>query len=87
MPQLIGRWRGAVVDGGGRSADALLVTHRRQVIMRLNEGERRMAAGYAPDLTSVLPVMHRWQSGARLREVAADWPFLGSVAMAEARER
>lgn len=88
MPDVIGRWRGAVADDGERSIDVLLNgCRRRRIDVRLKERGKRMATGYAPDLPTVLPDLHRWQSGSRLREVVADWPFFGSVAMAEARER
>ena len=46
-----------------------------------------MAVGLAPSLPAVVAITLMWQSGQRLRDVAAAWPLFGSVEMAEARER
>jgi Family of unknown function (DUF6193) len=65
----------------------LLTFDKRQVIVRLLANGDHMAVGPAPSLSAVVAVTEMWQSGERLRDVAAAWPFFGSVELAEARER
>jgi hypothetical protein len=84
---VVGTWRSAVVDDGKRSTEVLLTFDKRQFIVWLAANGEQMAAGPAPSLSAVVAITRMWQSGQRLREVAAAWPLFGSVEMAEARER
>ena len=84
---LVGIWRSAVVQDGERSTEMLLTFDKRQFIVRLLANGDRMAVGPAPSLPAVVAITHMWQSGQRLRDVAAAWPLFGSVELAEARER
>ncbi|GAA2683641.1 hypothetical protein [Actinoplanes palleronii] len=82
-----GRQRSAVVTRGDRSAALLLSSWQRQFRLSLRAGRSTMLAGPAPDLVTAAAPARLWLGGARPGEVAARWPFLGSVALAEARER
>ncbi|BCJ75989.1 hypothetical protein CS0771_55330 [Catellatospora sp. IY07-71] len=55
--------------------------------MSVQARQRMLAQGFAPDLAAVADTVARWQGGARATELAAVWPYLGSVRLAEARER
>ncbi|MEV6814780.1 DUF6193 family natural product biosynthesis protein [Micromonospora sp. NPDC051296] len=68
-------------------ADLLLSPWMRRFHLTLRVGRSTLLQGHAPDLAAAAEVTWRWLSGARPGQVAAVWPFLGSVAMAEARER
>jgi hypothetical protein len=76
-----------VVEDDERSTDVLLRHDRRRIVVRLVAKGSWMASGLIPHLPAVVAITHVWQSGARLRDVAATWPFFGSVELAEARER
>jgi len=84
---VVGIWRSAVVDDGDRSTDVLLSFDKRRSTVRLAANDAWMATGSAPSLSAVVAITHMWQSGQRLRDVAAAWPLFGSVELAEARER
>lgn len=79
--------RTAVVAAGDRRADLGLGRQGRSFHLALRRGRSTSLQGFAPDLTTAARAAWRWLSGARPGEIAADWPFLGSVALAEARER
>jgi len=77
----------AVGDGEHRHAALMLSPFRRQFRLTLREGRRVLLGGHAPDLAVAAAAARPWLDGQRPGAVAAGWPFLGSVALAEARER
>ena len=79
--------RAATVEHGELHADLLLSPWQRQFYLALRAGRTTLLQGYAPDLKTAASAAQLWLSGARPGQVAAAWPCLGSVALAEARER
>lgn len=79
--------RTATVDNGELHADLLLSPWQRRFYLALRTGWSTLLQGYAADLATAAGAARLWLSGARPGQVAAAWPFLGSVALAEARER
>jgi hypothetical protein len=79
--------RTATVENGELHADLLLSPWQRRFHLALRIGRFTLLQGYAPDLATAVGAATLWLSGARPEQVAAGWPFLGSVALAEARER
>ena len=77
----------ATVESGERRADLLLSRSERSFYLALRVGAFTLLQGYASDLMMAARAALLWLSGARPGQVAAVWPFLGSVALAEARER
>jgi hypothetical protein len=65
----------------------LLSPWKRQFHLALRAGRSTLLQGYAADLATAAGAARLWLSGARPGEAAAAWPFLGSAALAEARER
>src|SRR5689334_12944267 len=81
-----GPHRSATAANGDRIADLVLGRQKREFFLSLRLGGSRMLQGRAPDLTTTAAPARQWLAGARPGEIAAAWPFLGSVALAEARE-
>ncbi|GIJ50547.1 hypothetical protein Val02_74330 [Virgisporangium aliadipatigenens] len=79
--------RTATVENGELHADLLLSPWKRQFYLALRAGRTTLLQGYAPDLATAAEAARLWLSRARPGQVAAAWSFLGSVALAEARER
>jgi hypothetical protein len=79
--------RAATVGDGGRHADLRLSVRERRFYLALRGGRTTLLQGYAGDLPMTAGAAWRWLSGEPAGRVAAAWPFLGSVALAEARER
>jgi hypothetical protein len=79
--------RTAVVDNGELVADLLLSPWQPLLRLALRTGRSTLLQGNAVDLASAAGAAWLWLSGTRPGQVAAAWPFLGSVALAEARER
>jgi hypothetical protein len=79
--------RTARVQIGDRQAEAVLDPWRRQFVTELRDETRMVASGATQHLADAAVAMDRWVSGARASQVAAECPFLGSVELAEARER
>lgn len=79
--------RTAAVVHAELRADLLLSPWERRFWLFLRNGPRTMLTGYAADLAAAAGAARLWLAGTRPAEVAAAWPFLGSVALAEARER
>ncbi|HKT02055.1 MAG TPA: DUF6193 family natural product biosynthesis protein [Rugosimonospora sp.] len=79
--------RTATVDNGELQAHLLLNPWRRQFYLALRADRSILLQGYAPDLAAAAKAAQLWVSGTEPGLVAAAWPFLGSVALAEARER
>ncbi|MFC7242116.1 DUF6193 family natural product biosynthesis protein [Catellatospora aurea] len=79
--------RNATVSAGELRADLLLSPWQRRFWLFLRDGRRTLLSGYAADLAEAAGAARLWLDGARPGETAAAWPFLGSVALAEARER
>ncbi|MEU4155176.1 DUF6193 family natural product biosynthesis protein [Actinoplanes sp. NPDC026670] len=79
--------RTAAVSNGERNAYLILSARERKIILGLCLERSVMVSGYAPDVAVAADAAHEWLSGARPPVVAAAWPFLGSVALAAARER
>jgi hypothetical protein len=79
--------RTATVRNGEARADLLLNPWKRQIHLALRTGGVTLLRGHATDLATAADAARQWLSGARPGQVAAAWPFLGSVALAEARER
>jgi hypothetical protein len=79
--------RTARVENGELHADLLLSPWKQQFHLALRAGHTTLVQGYAPDLAAAAEAARLWLSGVRPGQVAAAWPFLGSVALAEARER
>ncbi|GIG88759.1 DUF6193 family natural product biosynthesis protein [Plantactinospora endophytica] len=75
------------VESGELRADLLLSPWQRRFHLALRAGRYTLLQGYAPDLAAAADAARSWLSGTRPGQVAAVWPFLGSVALAEARER
>jgi hypothetical protein len=75
------------VDTGDRYADLILSPWDRRFYLLLGDVRPRLLQGYAVDLAGTAGAARLWLSGERPGAVAASWPFLGSVALAEARER
>jgi hypothetical protein len=79
--------RTATVENGELHADLLLSPWKRLFRLALRAGRMTMLQGNAPDLATAVDAARLWLSRLRPGQVAAAWPFLGSVALAEARER
>ncbi|BCJ65657.1 hypothetical protein GCM10009779_03000 [Polymorphospora rubra] len=79
--------RTATVGNGELCADLLLSPWERKFYLALRAGRSTLLQGHAADLAAAAGAARLWLSGARPGQVAAVWPFLGSVALAEARER
>ncbi|MFC6021423.1 DUF6193 family natural product biosynthesis protein [Plantactinospora solaniradicis] len=79
--------RTARVESGELRADLLLSPWERKFYLALRAGRSTLLQGYATDLSAAAAAARLWLSGVRPGQVAAAWPFLGSVALAEARER
>lgn len=79
--------RTATVGNGELHADLLLSPRKRRFLLALRAGRTTLLQGYAPDLATAADAARLWLSRTRPGQVAAAWPFLGSVALAEARER
>jgi hypothetical protein len=82
-----GAHRYASAGDDGRCADLRLWRRQRRIRLVLSAGATLMLHGFAADVPATVGAARRWLGGARPGEVAAAWPFLGSVALAEARER
>ena len=78
--------RTAVVESGERCVRVFVDDRQPGFIVSLKEGNAAVVRGVAPDLVSTADVVHNWVSGARGSEMAAVWPFLGSVELHRARE-
>jgi hypothetical protein len=86
--QELGRRHCSTVGDGCRSVDLAMSHRERQFSLSPHaSGGRSQLFGNAPDLAAAAVAARLWLTGARLGEVAAACPFLGSVALAEARER
>ncbi|BEL06214.1 hypothetical protein Q0Z83_044050 [Actinoplanes sichuanensis] len=79
--------RTATVDNGERTAYLNLSPRMRRITLGLRLERTVMLSGHAPDLAVAADAAHAWLAGARPPDVAATRPFLGSVALATARER
>jgi hypothetical protein len=79
--------RTATVDNGERNAYLILSPWERRFLLGLRTERSVMLGGDAPDLAAAAGAAQAWLSGARPVVVAEAWPFLGSVALAAARER
>ncbi|WP_327002315.1 DUF6193 family natural product biosynthesis protein [Dactylosporangium sp. NBC_01737] len=79
--------RTAAVEHGERNAYLILSPWQRRFILGLRTGRAVMLGGHAPDLAVAADAARAWLSGTAPPAVAAAWPFLGSVALATARER
>lgn len=79
--------RRATVENGELRASLLLSPRKRLFRLALCTGRTRLLKGFAPDLATAADAARLWLSRTRPGHVAAVWPFLGSVALAEARER
>ncbi|MBW6435679.1 hypothetical protein KZ829_18210 [Actinoplanes hulinensis] len=79
--------RRATVADGARSADLGLEFRDHPFYLALRDGRMTCLQGLPPDAAAAAAAADRWLSGERPGPVAAAWPFLGSVALAEARER
>jgi hypothetical protein len=79
--------RTATVEHEELHADLLLSPWQRRFYLALRTGRTTLLQGYAPDLATSAEAAWLWLSRTRPGQVAAAWPFLGSVALAEARER
>jgi hypothetical protein len=86
-PREIGGPRTATVENGKLHADLTLSPWKRGFYLALRRSRRTMLQGFASDLAVASGAVWGWLSGARPGAVASAWPFLGSVALAEARER
>ncbi|MCM0675230.1 DUF6193 family natural product biosynthesis protein [Micromonospora phytophila] len=85
--QSVSPHRVATVEHGELRADLLLSPWERKFYLALRAGRSTLLQGHATDLAAAAGAARLWLSGARPGQVAAVWPFLGSVALAEARER
>ncbi len=79
--------RTAIAVNGERNAYLVLSPWERKFILSLRTERAVMLGGHTPDMAIVADAAQAWLSGARPSVVAAAWPFLGSVALASARER
>lgn len=77
----------ATAANGELRADLLLSPRERRFSLSLRAGRNVLLQGRTADLAATAGAAGLWLSGARPGAVAAAWPFLGSVALAEARER
>ncbi|MBL7253844.1 DUF6193 family natural product biosynthesis protein [Paractinoplanes lichenicola] len=75
----------ATVEFGERAADLRTISYPFRLSLRT--GRMNLLHGLPPDLATATGVAGRWLRGERPGRIAAAWPFLGSVAQAEARER
>jgi hypothetical protein len=88
LPGSVEKWYlDAVIEHGNRKADLVLGHDQRRFRLKLRDDKSGLLYGFAADLATAAGAAGQWLSGARPGEVAAAWPFLGSVALAEARER
>lgn len=85
--QCVNPHRTATVENGELHADLLLSPWKRQFRLVLRAGRTALLHGFAPDLATAADAARRWLSRTPPGHVAAAWPFLGSVALAQARER
>ncbi|WP_328471252.1 DUF6193 family natural product biosynthesis protein [Actinoplanes sp. NBC_00393] len=83
----LSRHRRAGVSSGELRADLTARRGQRQFYLALRTGRFTALQGFAPDLAVAAQAARMWLAGTRPGEVAAAFPFLGSVALAEARER
>jgi hypothetical protein len=74
-------------ESDGPNANLMLWRRERKFRLALRTGKFWMLHGFAADLATAARAAQSWLGGARPGEVAAAWPFLGSIALAEARER
>ncbi|MEV4352344.1 DUF6193 family natural product biosynthesis protein [Actinoplanes sp. NPDC049596] len=79
--------RAARVERDGRRADLVLSSTDGRFYLALRAGETVLLQGFAADLEAAAGAARIWLAGSRPGAAAAAWPFLGSVALAEARER
>jgi hypothetical protein len=84
---VVGAHRGATVRHGDLQADVMLGWAERSFRLNLRSGRSVVMQGFAPDLAAAARPARRWLAGARAPAIAAAFPFLGSVALAEAEER
>jgi hypothetical protein len=77
----------ATVDNGEQNAYVILSPWERKFILSLRTERAVILGGHAPDLRIAADAAQAWLSGTQPSAVAAAWPFLGSVALAIARER
>ncbi|WP_306210436.1 DUF6193 family natural product biosynthesis protein [Actinoplanes sp. RD1] len=78
--------RTATVDNDQRSAYVILSAWERKFTLGLRTEQRVVLGGHAPDLAIAADAALAWLSGARPPAMATAWSFLGSVALAKARE-
>ncbi|WP_127507692.1 DUF6193 family natural product biosynthesis protein [Actinoplanes solisilvae] len=79
--------RTATVENHERNAYLILGARERRFVLGLRAERTVMLSGYAPDLRIAADATQAWLTGKRPPAIAAEWPFLGSVALAIARER
>ncbi len=79
--------RTAAVDSNERNAYLILSPWERKFILGLRTERMVVLSGHAPDMAIAADAGQAWLTGAQPSVVAAAWPFLGSVALAVARER
>ncbi|GHJ47955.1 hypothetical protein Cs7R123_52970 [Catellatospora sp. TT07R-123] len=79
--------RSVTVGDGERHTKVLLGWREPRIWVSIRTGRLVWAQGFAPDLAVAADTAARWLGGARAVEVAAVWPYLGSVRLVEARER
>ncbi|RKN41416.1 DUF6193 family natural product biosynthesis protein [Micromonospora endolithica] len=72
---------------GERSATALVGSRERVFLMQFWARGVCMARGNTDDLHAVAGAMRTWQSGARVRELGSEWPFVTFSPLAAAHER
>ncbi len=75
------------MESAERITTVLLGIQERVFTMESWSATVRMAGGNTEDLPAVAGVTRLWQSGARVRELKAAWPFVHFHGLAEAYER
>ncbi|WP_162908384.1 DUF6193 family natural product biosynthesis protein [Allorhizocola rhizosphaerae] len=74
------------VDNGNRHVSIVLGSQERWFLMEFWERGVRMADGKTTDLAAAAGATGLWQTGSRLRELQAAWPFVRYGKLAEAYE-
>ncbi|MFC1435518.1 DUF6193 family natural product biosynthesis protein [Streptacidiphilus sp. N1-3] len=81
------RYVAAKMEAGDRSANVLMASGERRLLVDCWAHGVHMASGSAQELSEVAGALRAWVQGARVRELVAQCAFLRTWQLAEAHER
>jgi hypothetical protein len=89
LPERAPGWRyvGARIENPHRNTNIVMGARERAFVTEFWSAGICMAHGHTADLPAVASATHLWQTGSRVRELNAAWPFVRFDALAEAHER